>query len=104
MGLNPDYLLKYFLLYILLFVFLINHDSLENSFVAFEFSGSSYGYENKKIDSFKCPHEWDKIIWIHFQEWLLIRKCEKEAVMQGMKNVTVNSNTLLIIGSQDQLF
>ena len=28
--------------YILLFVFLINHDILGNSFVAFEFSGSSF--------------------------------------------------------------
>jgi hypothetical protein len=38
MGLNPDYLLKSFSHYILLFVFLINHDILGNSFVAFEFS------------------------------------------------------------------
>ena len=30
------------------------------------------------------------------------RKCEKETVMQGMKNVTANSNTSLIIGSHDQ--
>ena len=42
MGLNPDYLLKSFSLYILLFVFLINHDILGNSFVAFEFSESFF--------------------------------------------------------------
>ena len=41
MGSNPGYLLKsfYFTFY---FVFLINHDILGNSFVAFEFSGSSF--------------------------------------------------------------
>ena len=78
-----------------------------NSFVAFEFSESFFMDMKIKrltvlsvLNAYMC----DNIIWIYFQEWLLIRKCEKESVMQGMKNVTANSNTLLIIGSHDQLF